>query len=149
MASGLTNEVCCIMHCRGNYEKNSIVNSVLVDDWKTEWAIIPSNTHIILFTVVFIFMPFLFLYLFRYARCAPSLEQPKWLLLCGWWPPSAPARSSSWRSLRRRITTTAPLLTFAGRTYSFHGNRPTSSSSWYFFLRVPTIRPDDRLRADL
>ena len=37
------NEHCYIKHCWGIYEHNNIVNSVRVDDWTTEWAIIASN----------------------------------------------------------------------------------------------------------
>ena len=33
----------CIKHCWGVYEQNSIVNSVHVDDWTVELAIIASN----------------------------------------------------------------------------------------------------------
>ena len=32
----LENELCCIGHCWGVYEQNSIVKSVRVDDWKEE-----------------------------------------------------------------------------------------------------------------
>ena len=39
MASQLVNEFCCIKHCRGFYERDS----VCVDDWTAEWAIIASN----------------------------------------------------------------------------------------------------------
>ena len=37
------------MHCLGVYKQNSIVNSVRVDDWTAEWAVIASNgiTHFI------------------------------------------------------------------------------------------------------
>ena len=35
--------LCCIKHCWGVYEQNSIVNSVRVDDWTAELAIIGSN----------------------------------------------------------------------------------------------------------
>ena len=31
------------------YEKNSIVNSVRVDDWTAEWAVIPSNGIMLFF----------------------------------------------------------------------------------------------------
>ena len=33
----------CIKHCWGVYEQNNIVNSVHVNGWTTEWAIIASN----------------------------------------------------------------------------------------------------------
>ena len=33
----------CINHCWGVYEQNSIVNSVGVDDWIAEWAIIAKD----------------------------------------------------------------------------------------------------------
>ena len=36
MASQLENELSCIKHCLGVYEKNSIVNSVRVDIGTTE-----------------------------------------------------------------------------------------------------------------
>ena len=36
MAAQLANKVCCIKHCSGVYEQNSIVNSVFVDDWTAE-----------------------------------------------------------------------------------------------------------------
>ena len=48
MASQLVNELDCIKHCWSVYEQNSIVNSVSVDDWTVECAIIASyvnNTH--------------------------------------------------------------------------------------------------------
>ena len=35
--------LCCIKHCWGVYEQNIIVNSVSVDDWTAELAIIASN----------------------------------------------------------------------------------------------------------
>ena len=39
------NVPCCIKHCCGVYEQNSIVNSVdvHVDDWTAKWAIIAGN----------------------------------------------------------------------------------------------------------
>ena len=40
MASQLENEPCCIKHCWGVYEQNSIVNSVHEDDWTAERVII-------------------------------------------------------------------------------------------------------------
>ena len=43
MASQLKDELCCIGHCLGDYEQNSIVNSVSVGDWAAECAIIASN----------------------------------------------------------------------------------------------------------
>ena len=41
-------EFCCIKHCLGVSEHNSIVNSVSVDDWIAEWVIIASNEQNIL-----------------------------------------------------------------------------------------------------
>ena len=35
--------LCCIKHCWGVYEQKSTVNSVRVDDWTGELAIIASN----------------------------------------------------------------------------------------------------------
>ena len=43
MASQLANEHCCVKYCWGVYEENRIVNSVCVDDWTAERAIMPSN----------------------------------------------------------------------------------------------------------
>ena len=43
MESKLTNGLCCINQCRGVYEQNSLMNSVRVDDWTVELAIIASN----------------------------------------------------------------------------------------------------------
>ena len=44
MAYQLVNEL-YIKHCWGVYEQNSIVNTVHVDDWTGEWAIIASNEY--------------------------------------------------------------------------------------------------------
>ena len=41
----LPNELICIKHCWGVYQQNSIVNSVRVDDWAAERAIIASNVQ--------------------------------------------------------------------------------------------------------
>ena len=41
-----TNELCCIKHCWGVYEQDSLVNSVGVDDWTAEWAMIASNVKV-------------------------------------------------------------------------------------------------------
>ena len=43
MAFLLKYGLCCIKHCWGVYEQNSIVNNVSVDDWTAELAIIASN----------------------------------------------------------------------------------------------------------
>ena len=43
MASQLNNEMCCIKHCWDVNEQDSIKNSVHLDYWTGEWAIIPSN----------------------------------------------------------------------------------------------------------
>ena len=43
MASRLENQFDCIKNCRGVYGQNSTVNSVPVDDWTAELAIISSN----------------------------------------------------------------------------------------------------------
>ena len=48
MAFQLENDDCCIKHCWGVYEQNDIVNSVRVDDWTPELAIIGSNELLIL-----------------------------------------------------------------------------------------------------
>ena len=47
MASQLENELCCIKHCWGVYEQNSIVNNAPVYDWTAEWAIIASNVIVL------------------------------------------------------------------------------------------------------
>ena len=43
MASQLENGLCCIKHQLGVNVQNSVVNSVCVDDWIAELAIIGSN----------------------------------------------------------------------------------------------------------
>ena len=43
MVFQLANEICCIKHCWGVYEHDSIVNSVFADDWLAELAIIANN----------------------------------------------------------------------------------------------------------
>ena len=43
MVPQLASENCCINHCWGVYEQNSIVNSVRADDRTAELAIIASN----------------------------------------------------------------------------------------------------------
>ena len=43
MDSQLENELYCIKHCWGVYKQKSTVNSVRIDDWTTEWAIIANN----------------------------------------------------------------------------------------------------------
>ena len=43
MASQLVNGFCCIKHYWGVYEQKSKVNSIRVDDWTAELAIIASN----------------------------------------------------------------------------------------------------------
>ena len=43
MASQLENGLCYIKHQLGVYVQNSVVNSVCVDDWIAELAIIASN----------------------------------------------------------------------------------------------------------
>ena len=49
----LVNERCCIKHCWGTYEENSIVNSVRINEWPTEWAIVDSNgVHLTLMSLM-------------------------------------------------------------------------------------------------
>ena len=43
----LEKELGGVKHCWGVYEQNSTVNSVLVDDWKAEVAIIASNCGVL------------------------------------------------------------------------------------------------------
>ena len=43
MASQLMNKIYCVKNCWGVYEQNSTVNTVRVDDFTTEWAIIANE----------------------------------------------------------------------------------------------------------
>ena len=52
MTSQLMNERCCIKHCWGVYEQNTIVISVHVNNWTAEWPIIVS----ICFSQPFVFL---------------------------------------------------------------------------------------------
>ena len=53
MASQLENELSFIKQCWGVYEQSSIVNSVRVDDWIPELAIIASNEVVKFLPVLF------------------------------------------------------------------------------------------------
>ena len=71
MASQLENKLCCVKHCWDVYEQNSIVHSVRVDDWTSEWAIIASNDSIL--TLAVFGCPFCKPYYSSFRYCLSTL----------------------------------------------------------------------------